>query len=138
MQRHVGDAWIGLGLFHLVVVGLTDCSDLFADMIGEGFVNTVSGVDRRADLMMFVLGIPLVLVGMALRWTQQRVGAVPESVGWAGAVAFLTAAAAFPSSGAWLIVLVSIYTIIAARRQRRTGVAGRTQAAGSAVGHPGG
>lgn len=116
MSRRVGELWIALGVLHFLIVGASGAGVL-GDILRDGYVGAVGGDYRRnAEFWLFVLGGPCILLGMALRWTQRRLGTVPESVGWASAIFFLAGALAVPTSGFWLGLGIAVYQIVVARR----------------------
>ena len=51
-----------------------------------------------AVFWLFYLAVPMVLTGLVVRWAQRRVGAVPESFGWATVLSALIG---------WAVVTVS-------------------------------
>ena len=71
-----------------------------------------------AVFWLFYLAVPMVLTGLVVRWAQRRVGAVPESFGWATVLSALIGWAVVPVSGFPLLLALGDYQVVVARRER--------------------
>lgn len=116
MRRRIGELWIGLGVLHFLIILLLDWN-LIGEIVGDGYVNAVgSDEGRNAAFWLFFLGAPFIIMGVTLRWAVQRVGTIPESMGWTALIFFLLGALAVPTSGFWLGVALAAYGIVVARQ----------------------
>lgn len=131
MRHRIGELWIGLGAFHLVLIGVLGAGEL-GEIVGAGVLNglgdslsDLAGSDpgRAAVFWLFYLGVPMVLTGMVVRWAQRLGSAVPESFGWATVLAAVVGWVVVPASGFPLLLVLGGYTVAVARRgQARDGV----------------
>lgn len=126
MRHRIGELWIGLGAFHLVLIGVLGAGEL-GEIVGAGVLNglgdslsDLAGSDpaRAAVFWLFYLGVPMVLTGMVVRWAQRRGGAVPESFGWATVLSAVVGWVVVPVSGFPLLLALGGYTVAVARRER--------------------
>lgn len=125
MRYRIGHLWIGLGVFHLVLIGVLGAGEL-ADIVGAGLLNGLgdsiadlagSAPDRAAVFWLFYLGVPMILVGMVVRWAQSRLGPLPVSFGWATVLFATLGWVIVPASGFPLVLALGVYTIVATRRE---------------------
>ncbi len=115
MRQRTGELWIGLGIFHLVLIGVLGHKEL-AGIVTAGVVDGLSGsTQREVAFWLFYLGIPFILIGLITRWAQQRLGTVPASLGWASAVSGLLGWLVVPVSGFPLMAALGLYTVRVAR-----------------------
>jgi hypothetical protein len=126
MRKRIGELWIGLGAFHLVLIGVLGAGEL-GDIVRAGLVNGVGDSifdlqgaypGRAAVFWLFYLGVPLVLTGILIRSVEPRVGTLPESFGWATVLAAAVGWVLVPASGFPLLLIIGGYTVVVARRER--------------------
>lgn len=125
MRHRIGDMWIGLGVFHLALIGGLGTGEL-ADIVRAGVVDGLgdsmsslggSAPERAAVFWLLYLGVPMVLLGMVARWAQRRLGTLPASFGWATVLGAAIGWVVVPASGFPLMLALGIYTVVSARRE---------------------
>lgn len=117
MRHRIGELWIGLGVFHLALIGVLGREEL-GGIVAAGVVDGISGSTvREAVFWLFYLGVPLVLIGLITRWAQRRLGTVPASLGWASAISGLLGWIVVPVSGFPLMAALGLYTVRVAREE---------------------
>lgn len=121
MRQRIGELWIGLGVFHLVLIGVLGHKEL-GGIVSAGVVDGISGSTvREAVFWLFYLGVPFILIGLITRWTQQRLGTVPASLGWASAISGLLGWVVVPASGFPLVAALGLYTVRVAHTEVKEG-----------------
>jgi len=125
-------AWGGLcavggGLLHTATAALMR-RDVWAQIIDEGFVNTVTlepSVDRLAVAEAFwfspgSFGVPLLLLGALVTRLARRGERVPGWLGWGvGAWAALLGLLGGFDAGTWMLLLIGALLVVGDRKARR-------------------
>lgn len=112
--------WIisGTAVLH-IVVGLV-LPNPVGEMVGDGLVGSVGGDPKRAFTLWYVVaGLGLLALGELARWTVRETGRVPVRLGWWLIGISVPVIVLMPASGGWLIAVLGILSLFAARHAPR-------------------
>ena len=120
MRRWVGRLVLLLGVTHISVAligGWDDLSDILRGGVG-GLMSAQDGHEAVFWSMLF--GVVLALVGYQLDWSARHFDAIPAIPGVVLIIVGLFGGLLAPSSPFWLIVILGVMTVIAARTSPAT------------------
>jgi len=110
MKPWIGKSLIVIAIIHtLIGIGLGVSEGIFAEMLGEGLVNTVvQQYDRNAAFWFLYSGFGLGLLGMLLDWCERRLRETPRFLGWALLALTVPGVVIMPQSGLWLVFIPTV------------------------------
>ena len=119
MRRMSGPLLVATGVLDILYV-LVSYSRQFAAIFQEGLVDAVEVVpaqlDRETAFWHLMFGATFVVLGGLVCWTQSRTGTLPAFLGWSLLALGLFGAILVPVSGFWLVLLLALLVLVAARR----------------------
>jgi hypothetical protein len=111
-------------LFGLFVLPASLDPNPLAGIVDDGFVNAVDGnADRGVTFWFLATGVVWFNVGHLTHWAIRRTGRLPALVGWWTVGFAVPSLVLLPASGFWLVLIVGILALVAARRDDRAAVA---------------
>ena len=119
MRRMSGPLLVATGVLDILYV-LVSYSRQFAAIFQEGLVDAVEVIpaqlDRETAFWHLMFGATFVVLGGLVCWTQSRTGTLPAFLGWSLLALGLLGAILVPVSGFWLVLLLALLVLVAARR----------------------
>jgi hypothetical protein len=119
MRRMSGPLLVATGVLDILYV-LVSYSRQFIAIFQEGLVDAVEVVpvqlDRETAFWHLMFGATFVVLGGLVCWTQSRTGTLPVFLGWSLLALGLFGAIFVPVSGFWLVLLLALLVLLAARR----------------------
>lgn len=106
-----------VAVIHLAYGGVFSWSVL-VEMAAEGVVGTVSGAERGYAVWFLVAGIALLTLGALGTWAAKTTGRLPGALGWGLVAIGLFVSLTEPASGGWLVLVLGVLALVAARRAR--------------------
>ena len=104
MKNKIGIIVIIIGLLH-TLLGIVKFSDIFAEMILEGFFDSGMGAERGWAVWFTVTGIVFVLLGLAIKQIEHQKMTIPKVLGWGLLFMALCGGLMIPVSGFWALLL---------------------------------
>ena len=119
MRKLSGPLLVATGVLDILYV-LVSYSRQFAAIFQEGLVDAVEVIpaqlDRETAFWHLMFGATFVVLGGLVRCAQSRTGTLPAFLGWSLLALGLFGAILFPVSGFWLVLLLALLVLLAARR----------------------
>jgi len=117
MRKLSGPALIVIGVLHTIVGVILGYGPL-TEIARDGFFNAVEPYDSRMAVFWFLFaGLVSILLGQLVLWAERHLNRpVPGFIGWQLLVLSIAVTVFIPISGAWLLMVLSISMIAAARR----------------------
>lgn len=117
------DRWLprlmtGLGAVH-VLFGVVESPGVIRDMLADGLVNTADSPQREYVVYFLVAGLAMLTIGMMAGYAVRTTGRLPAFLGWWLIATGLLITVTDLLSGGWLVILLGVLTVVAARRSTR-------------------
>lgn len=106
MKGITGWTILGIGILH-TGLGIVKGRSQFAEMISEGWVNSIGRVEQSYAFWFSFTGIVLVMLGYLARWAESNGSGLPKAFGWILLGSTLFGILTLPVSGFWALLLPS-------------------------------
>lgn len=115
MQAWIGKSIMIIGAIH-TMFGFVVFHSTLAEIIREGFVNTVNGQPVREMAFWFIVfGFLAIFFGLFVDWSEREGLKLPKFFGWGLLALMLIIVTIMPISGGWTLLIPAIGAILRSR-----------------------
>lgn len=107
MRTKIGWIVIIIGSLHSLLA-MVKFSESFGSMLSEGIFNTGTGPERGWAIWFTFCGILFILLGLGLKFIENKGLNIPKSMGWGLAGSAILGGLILPASGFWALLLPAL------------------------------